>query len=121
MTMGASVMWYSLEEKAPSAFPDTPWAVQFNDHTCQKETRGNWDWETGLNRHQVDEFEYEFINLGGDSGIFWAAVRSGRPDPDDWMGPPLFPRWIVEKNALSLSEMKWQGICIMVSSHDFTG
>jgi len=58
MTMGASVMWYSVEDDAPSAFPDTPWAVQFNDHTCQKETRGNWDWETGLRRHQVDEFEY---------------------------------------------------------------
>lgn len=58
MTMGASVMWYSVEEKVPSAFPDTPWAVQFNDHTCQKETRGNWDWETGMDRHQVDEFEY---------------------------------------------------------------
>jgi hypothetical protein len=58
MTMGASVMWYSVEDDAPSAFPDTPWAVQFNDRTCQKETRGNWDWETGMHRHQVDEFEY---------------------------------------------------------------
>ena len=58
MTMGASVMWYSVEEKVTSTFPDTPWAVQFDDHTCQKETRGEWNWETGMDRHQVDEFEY---------------------------------------------------------------
>ena len=58
MTMGASVMWYSVEDEKPSTFPDTPWAVQFNDQTCQKETRGDWNWETGMTRHQVDEFEY---------------------------------------------------------------
>ena len=58
MTMGASVMWYSVEDRAPSGFPDTPWAIQFRDQTCQKETRGEWNWETGMDRHQVDEFEY---------------------------------------------------------------
>ncbi len=58
MTMGASVMWYSVENEKPSTFPDTPWAVQFSHQTCQTETRGDWNWETGMNRHQVDEFEY---------------------------------------------------------------
>jgi len=58
MTMGASVMWYSVEDDASSGFPETPWAVRFDDQTCQKETRGEWNWETGMDRHQVDEFEY---------------------------------------------------------------
>ena len=59
MTMGSSVMWYSVEEKGENfEFPATPWALQFNDQTCQKARKGDWDWETGLGRHQVDEFEY---------------------------------------------------------------
>jgi hypothetical protein len=58
MTMGASVMWYSVENEEPSTFPDTPWTVQFSDQTCQRETRGDWNWETGMTHHQVDEFEY---------------------------------------------------------------
>lgn len=59
MTMGSSVMWYS-EEGEPDAcsFPETPWALQFSDQTSQKARKGDWDWETGLGRHQVDEFEY---------------------------------------------------------------
>ena len=57
MTMGTSVMWYALTNAAPSSFPGTPWAVQFNEQTCQKLTRGDWDWETGMDLHQVDDFE----------------------------------------------------------------
>jgi hypothetical protein len=59
MTMGSSVMWFSVEdEEGDLSFPDTPWALQFTDQTCQKARKGDWDWETGLGRHQVDEFEY---------------------------------------------------------------
>jgi len=59
MTMGSSVMWYSVEEEnAEFAFPETPWAVQFNDLTCQKARKGDWDWETGLGRDQIQEFEF---------------------------------------------------------------
>ncbi len=56
--MGASIMWYSAKGNEPVRFPETPWAVRFNDQTCQKVTAGNWDWETGMARHQVHEFEY---------------------------------------------------------------
>ncbi|GAI04228.1 unnamed protein product, partial [marine sediment metagenome] len=58
MTMGASVMWYSAQTKVPTRFPDCPWALQFTDQTCQNATRGDWNWETGLNRNQITEFEY---------------------------------------------------------------
>jgi hypothetical protein len=57
MTMGSSVQWYSEERKQPVEFPECPWAVQFNDETAQKVKMGEWDWETGMNRDQINEFE----------------------------------------------------------------
>lgn len=57
MVMGTSVMWYSEDAGAPVAFPETPWALEFSDATAQNATRGDWDWETGQHRHQVDDFE----------------------------------------------------------------
>ena len=57
MTMGASVQWYSTESGKPSSFPDCPWALQFNEQNCHYLVRGDWDWETGMNRDQISEFE----------------------------------------------------------------
>lgn len=70
LVMGTSVQWHSVEESQPVAFPDCPWAVQFNSETCQKlnkgdmdsetgvsRVRGDWDWETGMNLDQVTEIE----------------------------------------------------------------
>jgi len=58
MTMGASVMWYSAKSNQPEKFPDCPWALQFNEQSCQQATRGEWNWEAGLHRDQITEFEY---------------------------------------------------------------
>ena len=58
MTMGTSVQWYSVESKEETSFPDCPWAMQFNELSCQKVKMGEWDWETGMNRDQITEFEY---------------------------------------------------------------
>lgn len=57
MTMGASVQWYSRTQDAPSDFPECPWALQFNDENCSPIVHGDWNWETGLNRDQINEFE----------------------------------------------------------------
>ncbi len=57
LVMGTSVQWYAVEEPQPVAFPNCPWAVALDDHTCQRATRGDWDWETGLNRDQIGDFE----------------------------------------------------------------
>jgi hypothetical protein len=57
LVMGTSVMWYSVPADGPSPFPETPWALPFNEQTVQNAVRGDWDWETGQNRHQIDEFE----------------------------------------------------------------
>lgn len=57
MVMGTSVQWYSDELGEPSSFPETPWAIQFNEETSEKLTRGDWQWETGLLSDQVMEIE----------------------------------------------------------------
>ncbi len=57
MTMGSSTMWYATEQKNPVTFPECPWAVQFNEKTCEKKTVGEWNWETGMNLDQIKDFE----------------------------------------------------------------
>ena len=57
LVMGTSVQWYTTEEPSPQPFPDCPWAVRFDDKTCQRGTRGDWDWEAGMNRNQVTDIE----------------------------------------------------------------
>jgi hypothetical protein len=57
MVMGTSVQWYTEEESTPCPFPECPWAVQFTAETCQRLTRGDWDWETGMTLDQVTEIE----------------------------------------------------------------
>jgi len=58
LVMGTSVQWYAVGEDKESVFPECPWAVQFDEETCHKVTKGDWDWETGLNRNQVKEAEF---------------------------------------------------------------
>jgi hypothetical protein len=58
LVMGTSVQWYAEELPDVSVFPDCPWAVQFNEKTAHRVVRGDWDWETGLNRNQIDEIEF---------------------------------------------------------------
>jgi hypothetical protein len=57
LVMGTSVQWYAVEQQEPSAFPACPWAVQFDKDTCVRTTKGDWDWETGAYRDQVEEVE----------------------------------------------------------------
>jgi hypothetical protein len=58
LVMGTSMQWYAEKTKEPVMFPDCPWAVQFNEKTCQYLTRGDWDWETGFYKDQVKDIEY---------------------------------------------------------------
>jgi len=57
LVMGVSVQWYSVTETQVSPFPECPWALPFTEETCQNLTRGDWDWETGMNRDQVRDIE----------------------------------------------------------------
>jgi hypothetical protein len=50
MTMGASAQWYSIETDEPRPFPECPWALGFTQESCERATRGDWEWETGLTK-----------------------------------------------------------------------
>jgi len=57
MTMGASVQWYTVETLKEAPFPECPWALAFTEASCEHATRGDWNWETGLNKDQIADFE----------------------------------------------------------------
>ena len=57
MTMGASVQWYATERSGTVGFPSEPWMLPFGEGSCEQCTRGDWDWETGMMRDQIAEFE----------------------------------------------------------------
>ena len=58
LVMGTSVQWYAEDAPDVSTFPDCPWAIRFDEQTCIPITRGDWDWEAGLNNDQITEIEY---------------------------------------------------------------
>lgn len=58
LVMGTSVQWYAEDTPGISDFPECPWAVRFEEETCIPITRGDWDWEAGLNNDQITEIEY---------------------------------------------------------------
>jgi hypothetical protein len=57
MTMGASVQWYSVDDKKPSPFSTFSYGVEFNDKNSEKVMMGEWTWETGMNYDQIRDFE----------------------------------------------------------------
>ncbi len=57
MTMGSSVQWFTRDCGKPVSFPVEPWMIEFNEKNCEHGTRGDWDWETGMMRDQITEFE----------------------------------------------------------------
>ena len=57
LVMGTSVQWNSVEENSVSYFPECLWAIQFDENTCHKLTKGDWNWETGFYRDQINDTE----------------------------------------------------------------
>ena len=56
-TLGASVMWYSVEDGKPSAFPEFDYGMHFTDASCQRVKMGEWTWETGMTTDKTRQFE----------------------------------------------------------------
>lgn len=47
-TLGTSNLWAALERDTASAFPETPWAIQFSDEYHIDDHKADWQWETGF-------------------------------------------------------------------------
>jgi len=57
MTMGSSVQWYSVETETDTSFPEFHYGIEFNEQNSRKVTMGEWTWETGMNKDQIQDFE----------------------------------------------------------------
>lgn len=56
--MGMSVQWISRQEPESTSFPDIDWGLSFSEETACYIRSGNWSWETGQYRNQVEEAEH---------------------------------------------------------------
>lgn len=89
MTMGSSVQWYSVEEQNKVTFPDIGWGLDFNEANCERVKMGEWTWETGMNRHQIQEFEQV-----RDDGMLvvmsnWSFLKNHSKDKEMYTGSKL--------------------------------
>lgn len=57
IVMGASIQWYSDSVPGKSRFPEFSYGIDFNDGNAEYVRKGEWTWETGMNRNQITEAE----------------------------------------------------------------
>jgi len=86
-TSGTTIMWYSEDTGNAVAFPETPWALQFNEETVQKATSGGVHWEAGCSRDQITDAE---------------LIR-------DSLLRAIYGNWSFQKN-LSVNKVKYQNL-----------
>ena len=58
MTMGSSVQWFAKTVEGKSDFPDIKWGLEWSEQKLSRITRGDWDWETGMNKNQITDIEH---------------------------------------------------------------
>ncbi|MCX8155853.1 MAG: FAD-dependent oxidoreductase [Verrucomicrobiae bacterium] len=58
--LGMSNMWRWRTNETATTFPFTPWALDLSmsDFPYPRNGRGEWFWETGFNRHPLQDLEY---------------------------------------------------------------
>ena len=106
MTMGASVQWYAKKGAEATSFPSEQWMIKFNESNCEYNIRGDWDWETGMNRDQLTDFEtvrdygllvvysnWSYIKNSGakkdgfaNASLVWVAYVAGKRETRRLMG-----------------------------------
>lgn len=57
LTMGSSVQWYAEKKEGAVVFPEVKWGLPWNEDKVERLTRGDWNWETGMGKDQVKDFE----------------------------------------------------------------
>jgi hypothetical protein len=91
--MGMSNMWYWQHEAAPQPWPETPWALPLAVGDFPKTVKsvseidgrpfmkGEWFWESGFNKHAIDELELiRDWNLRAVFGAFTALKHGAEKD-----------------------------------------
>jgi hypothetical protein len=87
--MGLSVLWNSIKSNQPTTFPDIDWGIQFNDDKVYYIRGGDWEWETGQYRNQVEDAEY--IRDYGMMTIYanWSYLKNHSPRKAEWASDTL--------------------------------
>lgn len=81
--MGMSNMWRWKDTGTPQAFPDVPWALplEMADFPYPKRDHAEWFWETGFNKHPINELEHmRDWNLRAAFGAFGAMKTKEEKD-----------------------------------------
>jgi hypothetical protein len=70
LVMGSTLWWSTAvrkekttekkteKETEKTTFPELAWAIPFTKETIQPSITANWDWETGMNKDQVEDVEW---------------------------------------------------------------
>lgn len=119
MTMGCSVQWYSEDSGKKQSFPQFKYGLEINSENCEKVKMGEWTWETGMNRHQIDEAERlrdymllviysnwsylknesEYKNQYKTDKLAWVAYIAGRRESRRLLGDYVLSQEDVDKNV----------------------
>ncbi|MDO5580794.1 MAG: FAD-dependent oxidoreductase [Planctomycetia bacterium] len=81
LTMGASIQWNTIADEKDTSFPVLPWAIQFNEKTIRPMIHGDWDWETGMNRDQINDIEWIRDNGLRAAYGHWSYMKNKIKDP----------------------------------------
>ena len=126
LTMGASVQWRATTNATAMSFLSKPWMLPFDERTAQPGLRGDWDWETGMLRDQVAEFErvrdygqlvvysnWAYLkNAYSERGEFatasldWVAYNAGKRESRRLLGD-----FILTENHLMARDVQPDGTC----------
>ncbi len=77
--LGMSNMWRWTDRGTPCGFPDVSWALPLDmkDFPYPHRGKGEWFWESGFDRHPIDDLEYmRDWNLRAVFGAF-GAMKNG--------------------------------------------
>ena len=89
MTMGSSVQWYSVDDRKPSAFPEFNYGIEFNDESCERVFKGDWEWETGIGKDPIRDAERirDYATLVIYSN--WSYLKNHLKDNQKWQNRSL--------------------------------
>lgn len=118
LVMGASVQWYSKKCGKKTSFPEFSYGVEFNASNCEKVTKGEWKWETGMDRDQIRDAErirdYGLLviysnwswlkNRSGDSrfadrSLDWVAYVAGKRESRRLLGGYVLTQEDIDKDV----------------------
>lgn len=85
MTMGSTMPWNTVEKldaagkPVQTFWPDLPWALQFTPESGFPEIKGDWNWESGIGKNQIEQVEEIRDNLFRAVYGHWSWMKNHTP------------------------------------------